>query len=162
MSRIASKVTRAKIGKYMIEEKIGQGGMGTVYKGRDPSTDQIVAIKVMPAGVMADAELRARFAKECQIARKLNHPHIVRVLDFGLDGNRPFMVMEHVDGETAAERLEREGRLPEADAVRIIAQAGQALHYAHEHQLIHRDVKPDNILLTADGLAKLSDLGLAK
>src|SRR5205823_4887391 len=132
------------------------------YKGRDPSTQTIVAIKVMPAGVMADPELRARFAKECQIARKLDHPNIVRVLDFGLDGERPYMVMEHVDGEPASQRLEREGRLSEADAVRITVQAGQALHYAHEHQLIHRDVKPDNILLSADGVAKISDLGLAK
>src|SRR5262249_9926523 len=162
MSRIASRVTLAKIGKYFIEEKIGQGGMGTVYRGRDPSTDATVAIKVMPAGVMAEPLLRARFAKECQIARKLNHPNIVRVLDFGLDGTRPFMVMEHVDGEPVAERLQRDGRLHEAEAIRIIVQAGKGLHYAHENQLIHRDVKPDNILLSADGVAKISDLGLAK
>jgi len=162
MNRIASTVTLAKIGKYIIEEKIGQGGMGTVYRGHDPSTDATVAIKVMPAGVMAEPLLRARFAKECQIARKLNHPNIVRVLDFGLDCSKPFMVMEHVDGEPVAERIQRDGRLPEAEAIRIIVQAGKGLHYAHENKLVHRDVKPDNILLTSDGVAKVSDLGLVK
>jgi serine/threonine protein kinase len=103
-----------------------------------------------------------RFAQECQVTRKLNHPNIVRVLDFGLDGNKPFLVMEYVPGENLGERLERTGRLPEAEAVHLISQVGEALHWAHQHRLIHRDVKPDNILITPGEQAKLTDLGLVK
>jgi serine/threonine protein kinase len=162
MSRIASEVCLTRIGDYEILNKIGHGGMGAVYKGLDPQTGQVVAIKVIRGEVAADPVLRLRFAQECQVTRKLVHPHIVRVLDFGLAGSTPFLVMEYVDGESLGERLEREGRLPEAEAVRLITQVGQALHWAHERRLIHRDVKPDNILLGPDGQAKLTDLGLVK
>jgi serine/threonine protein kinase len=160
--RIASQVSQTTIGGYPILEKIGKGGMGTVYKGQNLQPGQFVAIKVLAGGVAANEVLRLRFAQECQIARQLDHPHIVRVLDFGLDGNKPFLVMEYVDGESLGQRLEREGKLPEAEAVRLIAQVGQALDWAHQRKLIHRDVKPDNILIGSDGNAKLTDLGLAK
>src|SRR5205807_10319012 len=90
------------------------------------------------------------------------HPHSVRVLDYGLDSDKPFLVMEFVGGGSLGDRLERQGRLPEAEAVQIISQAGQALQWAHERRLVHRDVKPDNILLDADSKVKLSDLGLVK
>jgi serine/threonine protein kinase len=136
--------------------------MGTVYKGQDPTTGRIVAIKLVGSEVAADPVLRMRFAQECQAARKLDHPHAVQVLDFGLDGTRPFLVMEYVDGESLGQRLERDGRLPEAEAVRLTVQVGRALHRAHQRRLIHRDVKPDNILVTRDGRAKLTDLGLVK
>jgi serine/threonine protein kinase len=160
--RIASQVSQTKIGGYPILEKIGKGGMGTVYKGQNLQPRQFVAIKVLAGGVAASEVMRLRFAQECQIARQLDHPHIVRVLDFGLDGNKPFLVMEYVDGESLGERLHREGKLPEAEAVRLIVQVGRALHWAHQRKLIHRDVKPDNILIGADGNAKLTDLGLVK
>jgi eukaryotic-like serine/threonine-protein kinase len=162
MKRAASEVSLARVGGYPIVELINAGGMGTVYKGLDPVTEKTVAVKVIPEEVTADPVLRMRFAQECQVARSLKHPHCVQVLDFGLDGSTPFMVMEYVDGESVGQRLQREGRLPEAEAVRLITQAGQALHHAHRSRLVHRDVKPDNILLTADGEAKLADLGLAK
>jgi serine/threonine-protein kinase len=87
-------------------EKIGKGGMGTVYKGQNMQPGQFVAIKVLAGGVAANEVLRLRFAQECQIARQLDHPHIVRVLDFGLDGNKPFLVMEYVDGESLGQQLE--------------------------------------------------------
>jgi serine/threonine protein kinase len=161
MGQSASQLT-IRIGGYRILEKIGKGGMGTVYKGQDPTTGRIVAVKVVGGEVAADPVLRMRFAQECQIARKLDHPHAVQVLDFGLDGTKPYLVMEYVDGESLGERLEREGRLPEAEAVRLIGQVGQALAWAHKRRFIHRDVKPDNILVTADGQAKLTDLGLVK
>jgi eukaryotic-like serine/threonine-protein kinase len=162
MSRIATQVSLTTLGGYQILEKIGDGGMGTVYKALDQAMHRFVAIKVIPAEVVADPVLRMRFAQECQVARKLDHPHAVKVLDFGLDGSKPYLVMEYVDGETVGNRLEREGRIAEAEAVRLIAQVGDALHCAHQRRLIHRDVKPDNILITVDGQAKLTDLGLAK
>ena len=162
MARIASQVGLKKIGKYLVLEKIGAGGMGTVYKAEDPVGGQIVAIKVVPQEVATNVELGMRFAQECQVSSKLNHPHIVRVLDFGIDGTRPYLVMEYVEGENLGDKLDRQGPLGEAEAVDLIVQTGQALHFAHQRRLIHRDVKPENILISADGQAKLTDLGLAK
>jgi serine/threonine protein kinase len=160
--RIASQVSQTTIGGYPVVEKISTGGMGTVYKAQSLLAGQFVAIKVLANVGAADEVVRMRFAQECQVARNLNHPHIVRVLDYGLDGSRPFLVMEYVDGESLGQRLERDGRLPEAEAVRLIGQVGTALHWAHQRKLIHRDVKPDNILISASGHAKLTDLGLVK
>ncbi len=160
--RIESQVSKTTVGGYPILEKVGVGGMGSVYKAENPMTGKLVAIKVVTNAVLADEVARMRFAQECQVARGLNHPNIVTVLDFGLDGSKPYLVMEYVDGESLGQRLEREGRLPEATAVQLIGQVGNALHWAHSRRLIHRDVKPDNILITAAGQAKLSDLGLVK
>ena len=162
MLKIPGKVTCTRIGQYPILEKIGKGGSGTVYRCQDPITGQPLAIKVLCGEVVSDPKLRMRFAQECQVSRALNHPNIVRVLDFGLDGSKPYLVMEFVDGESLGQRLERDGRIPETEAVRLITQVGQALHWAHQRRLIHRDVKPDNILITATGKAKLTDLGLVK
>jgi serine/threonine protein kinase len=153
---------RSRIGHYVLLEKIGSGAMATVYKARRADTGQVVAIKVMSQRVAANANLATRFARECKVARTLEHPHIVRVLDFGLEGSRAYLVMEYVDGESLARRLERNGRLDEGDAVRLITQVGQALHWAHQRRLVHRDIKPANILLGRDGKAKLNDLGLVK
>jgi serine/threonine protein kinase len=161
MPAVAPKAVQ-KVGDYVILEQISRGAMGTVFKGRRPSTGGLVAIKLVSAEVVADEELRLRFAQECQVARLLNHPNVVGVLDFGLDGSRPYLVMEYVEGESLRQRLERQGPLPEAEAVSLIRQVGQALHWAHEKKLVHRDVKPGNILVNASGQAKLTDLGLAK
>jgi eukaryotic-like serine/threonine-protein kinase len=162
MSRITSQVSLATVGNYRILRVLGSGGTATVYQAQHPLTGQTVAIKVIPSKVVADPVLRMRFAKECQVARKLDHPNVVRVLDYGLDGNKAFLVMEYVEGGTLGQRLREQGRLAEAEAVAIIKQIGQALQWAHEHRLVHRDVKPDNVLLGIDGQAKLSDLGLVK
>jgi serine/threonine protein kinase len=147
------------IGGYQIHSVLGKGASSTVYLGRIPTSGQEVAIKVVPVN---DPKLRTRFAKECQVARRLNHPNVVRVLDFGLDGYTPFLVMEYLGGGSLGDRLERQGRLREAEAVEIITQAGAALHWAHGRRLVHRNVKPDNILLGVDGTAKLADLGMVK
>jgi serine/threonine protein kinase len=152
----------AKIADYQILRVLGHGSGSVVYQGEHCVSGEPAAIKVMTGKVMADRVLGLRFAQECRVARKLDHPHIVRVLDFGLDGNKPYLVMEYVDGGTLGQRLEKEGRLGEAEAVNIITQVGQALHWAHQRRLVHRDVKADNILLGTDGRAKLSDLGLVK
>src|SRR5206468_312458 len=107
--------------------------------------------------------LLKRFEQEFRAASRLDHPNIVRALDYGDAGTSPFLVLEFVEGESLGQKLEREGRMAESEAIRIIAQVAQGLHRAHKQNLIHRDVKPDNILIrTADGVAKLADLGLVK
>jgi serine/threonine protein kinase len=162
MSQITSQVSFATIGQYRLLERVALGTTGVVYKGEEPGTGRLVAVKVLSESLTADPVLRMRFAQECQVAQRLNHPNLVRVLDYGLDGNKPYMVMEYVPGETLGQRLERVGRLAEAEAVDVIAQTGRGLHWAHQRKLIHRDVKPDNILLAPDGAARLTDLGLVK
>jgi serine/threonine protein kinase len=162
MKPVALQVRLPAIGGYQVIEQIARCGMGAVYKGRNPLSGQLVAIKLLPPEATENEVVRLRFAQECQVARKLIHPDIVHVLDFGVDGLRPFLVMEYVEGETLGQRLEREGRLPEGEAVRLIRRVGLALHWAHQQKVIHRDVKPDNILLSRDGRAKLADFGLVK
>jgi serine/threonine protein kinase len=150
------------IGPYVLVEKIAEGGMGTVYRGRAP-TGETVAVKVVsPKLLSASPVLVKRFEQEYHAAKTLDHPHIVKALDFGRDGDTPFLVMEFVDGESLGQKLERERKLPERDAVALIAQIAKGLHKAHQHGLVHRDVKPDNILVTPAGVAKLTDLGLVK
>jgi serine/threonine protein kinase len=151
-----------RTGDYEILSKIADGGMGSVYRGCRRSNGQIVAIKVVTPEVAANPVLVERFKQEYRAASGLVHPHIVRALDFGFDEETLYMVMEFVDGPSLGQRIDREGRLPEAEVVPIIAQAAEALHLAHQHHIIHRDVKPDNILIASDGKAKLTDLGLAK
>jgi serine/threonine protein kinase len=162
MSRISSQIALARIGGYRILKVLGSGSVSTVYQGQDPSTGKMVAVKVISERVAADPVLRLRFAQECQVASKLDHPHVVRVLDYGLDGNKPYLVMEFADGGTLGQLVKKQGRLAEAEALAIITQIGQALQWAHERRLVHRDVKPDNVLLSTSGQAKLTDLGLVK
>jgi serine/threonine protein kinase len=151
-----------KIGDYEVVEKIAEGGMGTVYKAREPDTKTIVAVKVLPPHLAKNQILLRRFEKEYNVARSLDHPNIVRALDFGDFGSSKYLVMEFVEGESLGDRLEREKRLPEGEAIRLISQIAQGLSKAHKSGLVHRDVKPDNILITPDGQAKLTDLGLVK
>jgi serine/threonine protein kinase len=150
------------VGNYELLEKIAEGGMGSIYKARHRTSGQIVAIKLMPAHLATNKVMLKRFEQEFRAASMLNHPNIVRALDFGDNGTTPFLVMEFVDGESLGQKLEREGPMSESEAIRLIAQVAQGLHRAHKQGLIHRDVKPDNILVTADGQAKLADLGLVK
>jgi serine/threonine protein kinase len=151
-----------QIGDYDVLEQIGTGGMGKVYKARHRTSGDVVAIKTASPAVANSLVLRQRFAREFRAALALEHPNIVRALDFGQQDNLPYLVMELVDGQNLGDRIEDEKRLPEAEVVGIATQIGQALHAAHRRGIIHRDVKPDNILLTADGRAKLADLGLVK
>jgi eukaryotic-like serine/threonine-protein kinase len=150
------------IGNYDLLEKIAEGGMGAIYKGRQRDTGLIVAIKIMPAHMASNAVLLKRFEQEFRAASRLDHPNIVRALDYGDSGATPYLVMEFVDGESLGQRLDRSGRIPEAEAIRIIGQVAQGLHRAHKQNLVHRDVKPDNVLITSEGTAKLADLGLVK
>jgi serine/threonine protein kinase len=150
------------VGDYDLLERIAEGGMGTVYRARQRATGAVVALKLVPSHLASNPVLMQRFRQEYNVARSFDHPNIVRALDFGLHGNAPYLVMEYVAGESLGQRIERQGRLPEAEAIRIIAQVAQGLHRAHKSGLIHRDVKPDNILLTPEGQVKLADLGLVK
>jgi serine/threonine protein kinase len=150
------------VGRYDLVEKIAEGGMGTVYKARHQETGQLAAIKIVPAHLAKNPILLKRFEQEYNAAKTLDHANIVRALDFGQTGGCPYLVMEYVDGESLGQRLEREHHLPESEAIRIIAQVAQGLYRAHKKGLVHRDVKPDNVLLTSDGQVKLADLGLVK
>ena len=151
-----------QIGDYDVLAKIAEGGMGAVYKGRHVQTGQLVAIKVLPPTTSRNPILMKRFEQEYRAASALDHPHVVKAIEFNGTGSSPFLVMEFVDGESLGAKVDRDGPLPEDEAIRIIAQVCQGLHKAHKQKLIHRDVKPDNILVTADGVAKLTDLGLVK
>ena len=158
----ASKPALQIVGKYELFDKIAEGGMGTVYKARDASTGQTVAIKMVPPQVAKNPVLMKRFEQEYIVAKALDHPNIVRAIDYSNEGSTPFLVMEFIDGVSLGQRIERDGKIAEPEAIRIIGQVAQALYKAHKQGLIHRDVKPDNILLTADGTVKITDLGLVK
>lgn len=157
----ASAETPTRVASYEILEPIGKGGMGKVYKARAPD-GSLIALKVLAPHLVDNDVQRMRFYQEARIAMQLDHPNMVRAIEVGEDEGRHFIAMEFVDGETLRQRIRRGGPLREKDAIRIIAQIAQALHKAHKRGLIHRDVKPDNILIPKEGPAKLSDLGLVK
>ncbi len=149
-----------KLGPYEIQDKLGAGGMGEVYRARDTRLDRTVAIKVLPAQLSADPERKARFQREAKAISALQHPHICVLHDIGTQDGVDFLVMEYLEGETLAARLEK-GALPLDDIVKIGATVADALDKAHRQGLVHRDLKPGNIMLTKSG-AKLLDFGLAK
>ena len=150
----------SKLGPYEIVAPLGAGGMGEVYRARDPRLGREVAIKVLPAHLSEHPEVRARFEREARTVSSLNHPYICVIHDVGRDGTTDFLVMELVDGETLAQRLER-GALSTADVLRIGGQIADALDKAHRAGVVHRDLKPGNVMLTRSG-AKLMDFGLAR
>ena len=149
-----------RLGPYEILAPLGTGGMGEVYKARDTRLDRTVAIKILPAGVAADPQRRERFRREARAISSLAHPHICTLYDVGDQNGVDFLVMEHLTGETLAQRLLR-GPLPIDEVLRIGAQIADALDAAHRQGVIHRDLKPANIMLTSGG-AKILDFGLAK
>lgn len=148
------------LGPYRILGRIARGGMGSVLRGVDGRNGRRVAVKILNAG--ATPVSRQRFGREAAAITSLSHPNIVKGLEVGWDGDVEYFAMEHVDGETLGERLTRKGRLPEREALEITLQLAQALECARKSQIVHRDVKPDNILITPEGVAKLCDLGLAR
>jgi hypothetical protein len=148
--------------RYQLLDKLGQGGMGTVFRARDGKLDRPVAVKILPTDSIHDAEAVARFQREAKALARLSHPGIIQAFDSGEDGDKHFLVMELVEGHSLARELSQQGRIAPTRAADHAHQAALALHHAHQHGLIHRDVKPSNLLLSADGRVKLLDLGLAR
>ncbi len=151
-----------RLGKYEITALLGVGGMGVVLKGHDPSIERDVAIKVLPADLSADEASLNRFLAEAKSAGKLNHPNAVTIYEVGQEGAAHYLAMEIVSGGSAADRLEQAVAYSVSEATRIAIDACKGLSAAHQVGLIHRDVKPANLLLTPDGTVKVSDFGLAK
>ena len=149
-----------QLGPYEILAPLGAGGMGEVYKARDTRLDRTVAIKVLPEHVASDPDLKQRFEREAKTISSLNHPHICTLHDIGSQDGIDFLVMEYLEGDTLAQRLEK-GALPLEQALRVAIEIADALDKAHRQGITHRDLKPGNIMLTTAG-AKLLDFGLAK
>ena len=150
-----------RFGAYEILEELGSGGMGKVYRARNVTLERVVALKTLAPAFSADQEFVQRFLKEARVAARLNHPNVVQIYDFGSVGGIQYLAMEFVDGESLGARLAR-GRLAEREAIRVVRQAAKALAVAHEAGIVHRDIKPDNLMLTSRGDLKLVDLGIAK
>ncbi|MCI0342796.1 MAG: serine/threonine-protein kinase [Planctomycetales bacterium] len=147
---------------YELEEKLGEGGMGAVFRARQLSLDRIVALKILAPRLLVETGYVERFIREARVAGKMNHPNVVRAIDVGRSGDLCYFVMEFVNGETSGEKVRRAGKLAEREAIAIAIEVARGLSHAAEHGLVHRDVKPDNIMLGADGSVKLLDLGLAR
>src|SRR5437588_2027820 len=149
-------------GRYRLESRIGAGGMSTVYRATDQTLQRPVAIKLMAREVGSESEQLERFQREARAVAQLSHPHIVGVMDYGQDNGRPYIVFEYVEGETLKERIRRLGRLPVTEAVAYAIEIARALGAAHARHIIHRDVKPQNVLIDEEGSAKVTDFGIAR
>ncbi len=149
-------------GRYRLEARIGAGGMSTVYRALDATLERQVAVKLMNREVASDSDLLERFRREARAVAQLSHPHIVGVIDAGEDEGRPYIVFEHVEGETLKERIRRLGRLPIAEAVAYAIEIARALGAAHARHIVHRDVKPQNVMIDEEGSAKVTDFGIAR
>ena len=160
MADLVSQLSAALVGRYLIERELGHGGMATVYLARDLKHDRLVAVKVLHPELSATLGTD-RFLREIHVTARLDHPHILPVLDSGETSGLLWYTMPYVEGETLRDRLRRETQLPVREAFKIIREVADALDYAHRHQVIHRDIKPENILL-ADDHARVADFGVAR
>jgi eukaryotic-like serine/threonine-protein kinase len=153
-------------GRYRLDARIGSGGMSTVYRATDETLQRQVAIKLMHREIASDSDQLERFRREARAVAQLSHPHIVGVIDYGEDLDpahpRPYIVFEYVEGETLKERIRRSGRLPITEAVAYAIEVARALGTAHAHHIVHRDVKPQNVLIDEEGQAKVTDFGIAR
>ena len=148
--------------RYELEALVGTGGMSSVYKARDSLLERHVALKILHEHHAADAEFVERFRLEARAVAQLSHPNIVTVIDRGEDGGRQFIVFEYVEGENLGQLLEQDGPLPARRAVELALQVARGLAFAHQHGVVHRDVKPQNVLMNGDGQAKVTDFGIAR
>jgi serine/threonine-protein kinase len=149
-------------GRYRLDAQIGSGGMSTVYRAQDLTLERPVAIKLMHREIASDSDQLERFRREARAVARLSHPHIVGVIDAGEDEHRPYIVFEYVEGETLKERIRRMGRLPIDEAIAYAIEIARALGCAHANQIVHRDIKPQNVLIDAEGSAKVTDFGIAR
>ncbi len=156
------KKARKRIGNFELLKKIGEGGMGAVYLAHQLGIEREIALKILPPDLAKESDFQERFFREARAVAKLNHPNIVAGIDVGKANGVYYFAMEFVDGESLGQRLQKKGRLPEKDALEYARQVALALQHAHKHGLLHRDVKPDNILIDSTQTAKLADLGLVR
>jgi serine/threonine-protein kinase len=153
-----------QIGRYEVLGELGQGAMGIVYKAKDPLIDRVVAIKTVNLGLALDEkeEYEGRFYQEAKAAGRLNHPNIVTIYDVGKSGDVAYIAMEFLQGRELRDIMNDSGLLPVDQVLDIVAQVAQGLAYAHEHDIVHRDVKPSNIMVVRDGHVKITDFGIAR
>jgi eukaryotic-like serine/threonine-protein kinase len=151
-------------GRYELEQRLGHGGMATVFCAHDLKLDRQVAIKLMADNYAGDEDVRKRFSREARMAARLDHPNVVQVFDVGEEEGRPYIVMEYVDGGTVADRIDgRRRSLPRGEAVALLSQLCDGLGHAHAKKLVHRDIKPQNLLLRrSDDCLKITDFGIAR
>jgi eukaryotic-like serine/threonine-protein kinase len=162
MSASAQMIGTLLSGRYRLESKLGSGGMSTVYRARDETLDRPVAVKVMHREISEQPDQLERFRAEARAVAKLSHSNVVGVIDAGEDGGHPYIVFEYVEGETVKQRIRRSGQLPVSDALAYAIEIGQGLAVAHGRRMVHRDVKPQNVLIDPDGRAKVTDFGIAR
>jgi tRNA A-37 threonylcarbamoyl transferase component Bud32 len=149
-------------GRYRLDAQIGSGGMSTVYRAFDAVLERRVAVKLMHREIAADTDQLERFRREARAVAQLSHPHIVGVIDAGEEDGRPYIVFEYVEGETLKDRIRRMGRLPVDEAIAYAIEIARALGAAHARHIVHRDVKPQNVLIDEEGSAKVTDFGIAR
>jgi len=149
-------------GRYRLEARVGTGGMSSVYRAIDETLERPVAIKLMNREIATDSDQLERFRREARAVAQLSHPHIVGVIDYGEDQGRPYIVLEYVEGETLKERIRRNGELEISEAVAYAIEIARALGCAHARHIVHRDVKPQNVLIDEEGSAKVTDFGIAR
>src|SRR5436305_13403455 len=149
-------------GRYRLEARIAAGGMSTVYRALDETLERQVAVKLMNREVTSDSDQLERFRREARAVAQLSHPRLVGVIDAGEDDGRPYIVVEYVEGETLKERIRRQGRLRIPEAIAYAIEIAHALGTAHSRHIVHRDVKPQNVLIDEEGSAKVTDFGIAR
>jgi serine/threonine-protein kinase len=149
-------------GRYEVQELVGHGGMSSVYKAHDALLERHVALKILHEQYSGDDDFVERFKREAQSVAQLQHPNIVTVIDRGEEDGRQYIVFEYIDGENLKEHVVRKGRLDVRDALEVALEVARGLAFAHEKGLVHRDVKPQNVLLNGDGRAKVTDFGIAR
>ncbi|HET6571078.1 MAG TPA: protein kinase, partial [Solirubrobacterales bacterium] len=149
-------------GRYRLEAKLGSGGMSTVYLARDETLDRPVAVKVMHREMSEQEDQLQRFRQEARAVAKLTHPNVVAVIDAGEDGGHPYIVFEYVEGETLKQRINRVGALDPQEALAYAIEIARGLTVAHGRNMVHRDIKPQNVLIDAEGRAKLTDFGISR
>jgi eukaryotic-like serine/threonine-protein kinase len=159
---MSSQVGTLLNGRYRLDAQIGAGGMSTVYRAFDTVLERQVAIKLMHREIASDSDQLERFRREARAVAQLNHPYVVGVIDAGEDDGTPYIVFEYVEGETLKDRIRRHGRLPVGESVAYAIEIARALGAAHDHRIVHRDVKPQNVLIDEEGTAKVTDFGIAR
>jgi tRNA A-37 threonylcarbamoyl transferase component Bud32 len=159
LERLSSTVLS---GRYRLESKLGSGGMSTVYLANDEVLDRPVAVKLLHREISEEADQLERFRREARAAARLSHPNLVGVIDAGEDDGRPYIVFEYINGHTLKRQIQDQGPLPVDEAVAYAIEIGRGLTAAHARKLVHRDVKPQNVLIDPDGRAKVTDFGIAR